>query len=59
MIPGYRAVKLRISGTNPGKDEVYTVIYVQEDNTEYIDMDDYETPLNPGFTDIQIGVCLE
>ncbi len=66
-IPGYRAVKLKISGTNPGRDEEYTVIYLpvsteHEDGTggqNLLSIDDYETPLYLETTYVQIGICFE
>ena len=59
VIPGYRAVRVRIAGVNPGRNEEYTVIYVPEDQTEYANIDSYETPLNPGNNNLQTGVCAE
>ena len=58
-IPGYRALRARVSGENPGRNEAYTVIYVPADQEDYTTIEDYETPLNPGYTDLQIGVCAE
>ena len=58
-LTGYRTKRLMITGVNPGRDEIFTVIYVSEDVEEYTNIDDYETPLNPGYIDLQIGVCIE
>ena len=59
-IPGYTAVRLRIAGTNPGRDEQYTVLYVPEDgSTTVTTLEDYETPTHLEATYIQMGICLE
>ena len=58
-IEGYRASRLKISGVNAGRNEQYTVIYLPDDGKEYASIDDYDTPLNPGYNDLQIGVCFE
>ena len=58
-IDGWKPVRLRISGVNPGRDEYYTVIYVPDDWTDYRDMDDYTTPLDLGDYSLQAGVCGE
>ena len=58
-IEGWKPVRLRVTGVNPGRDEYYTVLYVPEDWTDYKDMDDYNTPLDLGEYSLQIGVCAE
>ncbi len=58
-LEGYRTKRLKITGVNPGRDEIFTVIYVSEELGEYTNIDDYETPLNPGYHDLQVGVCAE
>ena len=59
-IPGWRPVRLRVSGVNSGRNENYTVIYVPEGSGEYTDMDDFRTPadLGDGYC-IQAGICAE
>lgn len=59
-IPGYIAVKVRISGTNPGRSEEYTVVYIPVgEYTKITGMDDYEAPTGLGGTYIQNGICFE
>lgn len=59
-VPGYRALKLRVAGTNPGRDEQYTVIYVPEGAPgDLRSLEDYETPTNLDPTNVQAGICLE
>ena len=59
VIEGWKPVRLRVTGVNPGRDENYTVIYVPDDWTDYRDMDDYNTPLDLGDYVLQVGVCAE
>ena len=60
VVDGYTAVRLRVSGTNPGRDEEYTVLYLPTDQAEgFYTINDYETPLNLGNMYLQIGVCFE
>ena len=58
-IPGYQAVRLKVSGTNGGTNEEYTVLYVPEGEYTLTSMEDYETPTGLGGTCIQIGICAE
>ncbi len=59
-VEGYRALRASVSGTNPGRDEEYTVFYVPEgDSGEYYDIDSYETPTGLEATSVQIGICTE
>lgn len=60
-IEGYITLKPRIQGTNPGRNETYTVVYVPVDRdiVELITLEDYETPLNLDHIYMQIGVCVE
>ena len=60
-VKGYLPVKEKVSGTNPGRDETYTIVYVPEDEDikKLYDISDYETPLNLDNVYIQIGVCAE
>ena len=59
MIPGWRPVRLKVSGVNAGRDENYTVIYVPEDTGDCADMDDLRTPLDLGDAYFQAGLCAE
>ena len=56
VIPGYKASILKVSGTNNGRDEEYTVLYIPED---WVIITEPETPLYAGETQIQIGICEE
>ena len=56
QIEGYVALRVRVEGTNPGRDEQYTVIYVPEGTTVAPDPD---IPLGLETTYLQIGVCYE
>lgn len=58
-IRGYRTLRLRIRGVNPGWDETFAVIYIPDDGTEYSGIDSFDTPLNPGYPDMQTGICSE
>ena len=58
-VPGYKTKRLKITGVNPGRDEEYTVIYLPEGQQGFANIDEYDTPLNPGFNDLQVGVCAE
>ena len=55
-IPGYVAMRIKVEGKNPGRDEEYTVIYVPEGMTVIPDPD---TPLGLETTYLQIGICYE
>ena len=55
VIEGYKALTLRVSGTNPGRNEQYTVIYVPED----AEPGDLPAPLGLETTSMQAGVCFE
>ncbi len=55
-IPGYIAIRMRVKGSNPGRDEQYTVLYVREDSKP---IPEEKTPLFPGTTQIQMGICFE
>ena len=55
VIEGYKTLTLRKSGTNPGRNERYTVIYVPE-NEELADL---PIPLGLERTFMQVGVCFE
>lgn len=54
-IEGYKTLSLWKTGTNPGKDEQFTVIYVPEDE----ELKDPPTPLGLERTFMQVGVCFE
>ena len=56
VIKGYTAVKAKIAGKNPGRDEQYTVLYIPE-GWKIIPED--ATPLYAGVTQMQVGVCFE
>ena len=59
-IPGYIAVKVRISGTNPGRSEEYTVVYIPAgEYAKITGMDEYEAPTGLEGTWIQNGICFE
>ena len=58
QIEGWVPTHLRISGTNPGRDENYTVIYVPE-GTVFTDTEIYNEPLGLGDMYLQAGVCAE
>ena len=59
-IAEYRPLKQRISGTNPGRDEEYTAIYVPEGETaELILMEDYEQASHMEGLGVQTGICFE
>ena len=59
-IEGYQPLTQRISGTNPGRDEAYTVFYVPEgETTELIQMRDYEKATGTDHTTMQTGICFE
>ena len=56
----YMAQKLKISGTNPGRDEQYTVLYVPvKDAENLVTIEDYETATYLEVTCAQIGICAE
>ena len=55
-IEGYIALKIRVTGTNPGRDEEYTILYVPEGT---VLPPDHDTPLGLGTTYLQMGICLE
>ena len=60
VIPGYTAMRVRVEGTNPGRDEEYTILYIPE-GTE-TGPDAYSksgTPSGLEKTNLQIGICLE
>ncbi len=59
VVPGWRPVRLRVSGVNSGRNENYTVIYVPEDATDCVDMDDLRTPADLGEAYFQVGICAE
>ena len=54
-IEGWKPVRLRVTGVNPGRDEQFTVIYVPED----VELGDPPTPLGLERTFMQVGVCVE
>lgn len=59
-VDGYRPLKLKVSGTNPGRNEQYTVIYVPDGSEEtLLTIDDYDTPTNLEITYVQAGICFE
>ena len=59
-IEGYRALRLKVSGTNPGRDEHYVVIYVPDDEYgDAIDLEGYKTPTFLERTYLQMGICFE
>ena len=57
VIPGYTATILVVTGTMPGYDVEYTVIYIPNGNTIIIEEPD--TPLGLGQVFINVGDCLE
>lgn len=59
-IADYVPLRLKVSETNSGRDEQYTVIYVPEDEYDSLmTIDDYETATNLEVTYVQTGICLE
>ena len=58
-IPGWRPVRLRVSGVNSGRNENYTVLYVPEDTADCVDMDDLRIPADLGDAYFQAGICAE
>ena len=60
-LEGFRALTLSIRGTNPGRDEQYTVVYVPEDAdiSGLQNMGDYETSLGLERVFTQVGICVE
>ena len=59
-IPGYTAVPVRINGTNPGRSEEFTVIYVKTvKRPKTVVIEDYETPTGLDGVFAQIGICFE
>lgn len=54
-IEGYKTLKVRITGVNPGRDEQFTVVYVPEDE----EITDPPTPLGLERTFMQVGVSIE
>ena len=57
VIPGYTASIRLVSGTMPGRNVEYVVIYVR--NGGYIIIEDFDTPLGLGQVFINTGDCLE
>jgi len=58
-VPGYRALKTRVTGTGSGVEEKYTVVYVPEDSAEYAEAGQSAKPAGPGIIYLQKGVCIE
>ena len=59
-IPGYTAMPAQVSGTNPGRSEEFTVVYVKKaDRPKYRDIEDYGTPTGLDGLFAQIGICAE
>jgi hypothetical protein len=54
-------VTQRVRGTNPGRDESYTVIYIPEDADieKLTRLEDFDIPLGLGRTFMHQGVCVE
>lgn len=59
VIDGYTALRLSVSGTNPGRDEQYTVIYIPGTPDNLITLEDYETAIGLESTFVQVGICFE
>ena len=59
VIRGYRALRPRISGTNSGMNEEYTVLYIPEGEHVTAMMEDYGTMAGPGEAGVQAGLCAE
>ena len=57
QIDGYRASLLRVTGTMPGRDLVYTVIYLPTDDVTVFE--ELETPRGLGKVNLNVGDCLE
>ena len=62
-VPGYKSVRVRVTGVMGARDEIITVIYLPIDDEREIvnttSIGDYETPLGLGHINVQIGVCFE
>ena len=59
-IPGYIAVPARISGTNPGRGEEFTVVYIPiGEYAKIVSIDDYDMPTGLDGIFVQVGVCFE
>ena len=59
-ISGYKVSTAVVSGTMPGRNVVYTVIYIPEDMIdEFFTLEDYDTPLGLGFSVMNQGICIE
>ena len=60
-VKGYIPVTQRVRGTNPGRDESYTVIYIPEDADieKLTRLEDFDIPLGLGRTFMHQGVCVE
>ena len=59
-IAGYTAVPVRISGTNPGRNEEFTVIYVKVNKRpQTVTIEDYDTPTGLDGVFAQAGTCFE
>ena len=59
-IPGYIAVPARITGSNPGRNEEFTVEYVKvKEKEKIITIDHYGTPTGLDGLFAQIGICAE
>jgi len=58
-IEGYTALRLKVSGTNPGRDEQYTVVYIEGTLDGLITMEDYEVANGLDTTYVQVGICFE
>ena len=57
VLSGYTASRTVISGTMPGRNMVYTVIYVPD--TVDIIIDEYGVPLGIGNVEMNVGECFE
>ena len=57
VLPGYVASQRTVNGTMPGRDTVYTVIYVPGNATVVID--EYGVPLGIGNVEMNVGDCFE
>jgi hypothetical protein len=57
-LPGYTASLVRVTGTMPARNVIYTVIYLKE-GTTLVPLGGYEVPLNIGSVGMSVGDCFE
>ena len=68
-ISGYTPSMAQVAGTMPGRNVMYTVVYLSPEKTvdlfdfsrmqNLFSWEDYETPLGLGFSILNVGICIE